>query len=698
MYRVIECLTQEHDHGLVAVAALVCIIGACLTAQIARRLISARGARKRFQSFLASLIGGATIWSTHFIAMLAYEPGYVHGYEPVMTAVSLAVAVLGLLGAAVILGYTRSPVNYLLGGGAFGSTVAAMHFAGMSAYKLPGDIVWDPRLVLVSILLGAGLGAAAYHRIVHPNTRYCWMGGAVLMVLAICAMHFTGMAALKLELNPLIEVPTQVMPDGLLGIVIFGVTAVIFFVGFVGMNIETHLEREALADIEKTATHDALTGMPNRLLLAKQMRNVAASLDRDKTLRAAVLTIDLNRFKEVNDLHGHSAGDAVLTEIARRLHLACENDEFIARTGGDEFVALKKGFRRIEEVKAFAERLHTLIVEPISFGNVEFAVGGAIGVATTIHDGKDLDDLMQKSDLAMYRAKADGGMDVCLFNAQMDEQNRERLLLNQDLSLAIARGEFELVYQLQNDVNSREPTGFEVLLRWNHPTRGRVSPADFIPLAEETGLIREIGLWVLRTACKEAARWERPYGIAVNVAPQQLAQPSFLEHLTDILMESELDPQRLELEVTEASIIDDQEYTLKVMHKIKRMRVRVAMDDFGTGYSSLATLQAFPFDKIKIDKSFVKDVHLDHQRAAIVRSTLLLGKALDIPVLAEGVELEHEMSFLQQESCQYVQGFLFGRPMSAGEIREIVSATTKNLAPLSTPIAGTAPVQLHRPD
>lgn len=675
MYRVIECLTQEHDPGLVAVAALVCVIGACLTAQIARRLVTARGVRRRFQCFLTSLIGGVTIWSTHFIAMLAYQPGFPHGYEPVMTVLSLAVAVLGLLGAALLLGYSRKPFNYLLGGGTFGLTVAAMHYAGMSAYMLPGNMVWDPVRVAISILLGAGLAAAACHRIVCPVTRYCWLGGAVFMVLSICSMHFTGMTAFTLELSPLQAVPPQAMSDGVLAIAVFGVTATIFFVGFVGMSIETHLEREALASIERTSTHDPLTGLPNRLLLAKQLDGYAALLVQDTTLRAAVLTIDLNRFKEVNDLHGHRAGDAILTEIARRLDLACENGEFIARTGGDEFVALKKGFRRVEEVKAFADRLHTLIVEPVRFGDLRLVVGGAIGVATTIHEGKDLDELMQKSDMAMYRAKANPGQKVCLFNAEMDQQNRERLLLINDLRQAIARGEFELVYQLQNDVGSRAPTGFEVLLRWNHPTRGRVSPGEFIPLAEETGLIREIGLWVLRIACREAASWAHPFGIAVNVAPQQLSQPSFLEHLTDILMETGLAPERLELEVTEASIIDDQEYTLKVMHRIKRMGVRVAMDDFGTGYSSLATLQAFPFDKIKIDRSFVRDVHLDHQRAAIVRSTLLLGKALDIPVLAEGVEFENELSFLKQESCQYVQGFLFGQPMALDDIRQIVADT-----------------------
>jgi diguanylate cyclase (GGDEF)-like protein len=550
----------------------------------------------------------------------------------------------------------------------------------MSAYLVPGTLVWIPGVMLTSVALGAGLGIAAFHRLVRPTTRLCWVGGAAFMVLAICAMHFTGMTAFAVELSPLVSVPPQVLPDDVLATMTFAVTALILFTGFMGISIEKNLEREALELIDETAKHDALTGLPNRLMFSKRLQYFNALLARDKTQRVAVLTIDLNLFKEVNDLHGHAAGDAVLVETAQRLLRGCSGDEFVARTGGDEFVALKSGFRRLDEVKAFAQRLHALIIEPITFQDMQLTIGGSIGVATSLDDGIDVDGLLQKSDLAMYRAKADPGSAICFFNAEMDQQNRERLLLINDLRQAVTRDEFELAYQLQNDTGSREPCGVEVLLRWTHPERGRVSPGEFIPLAEETGLIREIGLWVLRTACREAVTWSEPYAIAVNVAPQQLAQPSFLEHISDILMETGLPPERLELEVTEASIIDDQAHTLKVMHKIKAMGVRIAMDDFGTGYSSLATLQAFPFDKIKIDRSFIQNVHSDAQRAAIVRSTLLLGDALRIPVLAEGVENECELSFLKQENCKFVQGFLFGKPMNAESLRKAMEDLQRSIA------------------
>ena len=683
MYRVIECLTQEHHYGLLAVAILLCVSGSSLTARIARKITFSQGLRKRIQTFLAALMGGATIWSTHFVAMLAYDSGFPHGYDAILTVVSLLIAIGGLFVAKNILGNMSSPFNYAWGGTVFGFTVTVMHYVGMSAYKLPGSIEWNPVTILASVVLGSFFGAAAFHRIVHPVTKYCWLGGSAFMVLSICSMHFTGMTAFTFEFSPFIEVPEVVMSDMTLGFVVSSVTFTLFAIGYIAVRLEDGANSEAQVQLEATATIDALTQLPNRLGLGKELLSRKTLVELDNTLKVAILTIDIDRFKEVNDLYGHADGDAVLSEVTRRFTDALMDGEFVARSGGDEFVAIKTGFRRMEEVKAFSSRLNAAFVEPFDLSNASVLIGGSIGIATTVEDGKDLDGLLQKSDLAMSRAKADPDRNVRFFDVEMGQINRERLLLIQDLRKAIIRGEFELVYQLHNDVYSREPSGFEVLFRWNHAARGRVSPAEFIPLAEETGLIREIGLWVLRTACLEAASWQTAYSIAVNVAPQQLIQPSFLENLSDVLMESRLDPALLELEVTEASIIDDQEYAFKVMSKIKEMGVCIVMDDFGTGYSSLATLQAFPFDKIKIDKSFIRDVHHNRQRAAIVRATLLLGEALEIPILAEGVEVEDELSFLNDEQCSYVQGFLFGYPLSVHHVRELTGDIAQKPASLA---------------
>lgn len=680
MNKLIDCLTQDHDHQLVALAAAICLIGSCLTVLLSRRLLSAGGKRRLIQLALSSLIAGATIWTTHFVAMLAYDPGMRHGYEPVATGVSLVIAAFGTFAANAVFAFAPKGIYTLLAGGIFGLTVAAMHYVGMSAYLLPGQIVWDQTYVIASVLLGAVLGSAAYHRMAFPVTRYCWLGGASLMVLSICMMHFTGMAAVTIELSPLYGVPAQVVSDETLGLLIIGIMAVVLLVGFAAFSIETGIEQEARGKLQQAALQDPLTGLPNRMHLNEKMTALSARLAADETERLAVLTIDLNRFKEINDIYGHSAGDAVLAAVGKRFSSALEEDEFVARSGGDEFVALKRGMRRQEQVMAFAKRLHALLIEPIQIDQASVVVGASVGIATSMHDGRVLHDLLHKSDLAMYRAKMEPECHVCAYDAEMDQQSRERIVMINDLREAAANDAFELAYQLQNDIGSLDPIGFEVLLRWRHPERGMIPPDQFIPIAEESGLIRDIGLWVLRTACFEAMTWPKPYSIAVNVAPQQLVQPSFLEHVSDILMESRLPPDRLELEVTEASIIDDQAHTLRVMHRLKDMGLRIAMDDFGTGYSSLATLQTFPFDKIKIDRSFIQNVHLDQQRAAIVRSTLLLGAALNIPVLAEGVEVEDELAFLRAENCNSVQGFYFGHPMSREDVQRLFETESRDKA------------------
>lgn len=672
MYRLIDCITQEHHYGLVAVAAFICVVGSVLSVHMTSRLRQWTGKRRLVQLPLASLITGSTIWSTHFIAMLAYEPGYEHGYEPVLTGVSLLVGIGGAFAANAGFAFARGAMAPLLSGAIFGMTVAAMHYTGMRAYLLPGAIDWSYGTVAVSMLLGVGLGAGSYAMFARGLSGVRGQARAsAVMVLAICLMHFTGMSAIEVRLDSSVMVPPQTISDTAMALLIFAVTGIILLIAIASASIEMNMEGETRTQLTHAALHDPLTGMPNRMWLTRKLEAVEVQLKEDQTARAAVMTVDLNLFKEINDVYGHAAGDAVLARVALRLEAQQGEDEFIARVGGDEFVAIKQNFRRVEEVLAFAERMHAAIVQPIDLEEVSLRVGASIGIATTLEDGREPRELLHKSDVAMYRAKTDADMPICLFNEEMDRKSRDKTQMVYDLRLALQSNQFELVYQLQNELDSLAPVGFEVLLRWNHPTRGRVSPVEFIPVAEETGLIRDIGQWVLREACREAASWTHPYSVAVNVAPQQLVQPSFVEDVMDILMETGIDAGRVELEITEASIIDDQAHTLKVMHRLKALGIRIAMDDFGTGYSSLATLQAFPFDKIKIDRSFVQDVHKDAQRAAIVRSTLLLGSALNIPVLAEGVEVEDELRFLRTERCASVQGYYFGKPMSREDMREI---------------------------
>lgn len=673
MYQILACLTLEHDYWLVAAAAVVCVLGSVLTVQLSMRVADGQGIGRRLKICLTALIGGVTIWSTHFIAMLAYQPGVDHGYEPILTAGSLVVAVAGLVGAKHLLSDGQGAMRYLGGGGAFGFSVATMHYIGMSAYLLPGAIVWDFGLVLTSVALGSGLGALCYYRIVAQTGRFGWVGSAGLMVAAICAMHFSSMGAITIALDPRIAVPPAVLSDLVLTVVVMCVTAMILFVGFVALLVEKSIEREARDAIQRSTTHDALTGLPNRILLNAELDKIGTQLTTHPQSHLAVLTMDLNRFKEINDIFGHQTGDFILREVARRLSDTCTAGELVARTGGDEFIALKSDLTSADAAQDFAERLRDAVAAPLQLGEEGVVVRMAIGIATSVVDGRDLDGLLQKSDLAKYRAKSVRTDGICSFDPELERATLDRICLTDHLRRAIDQDELELYYQVQNDVATGDPIGFEALLRWNHPKRGMVSPGVFIPLAEETGLIQDIGRWVLRTACQEAATWAQPFSVAVNVAPQQLVADDFVDHLRSALAESALPPERLEIEITEASVIADKAQTLAVMHQIKAMGVRTAMDDFGTGYSSLATLQAFPYDKIKIDRSFVTDVHITHQRAAIVKATLLIGEALAIPVLAEGVETEGELMFLKSVGCHYVQGYYFGKPVSRDEIAPLVN-------------------------
>lgn len=675
MFNVIGCITQDHNYWLVALAAAICVCGSLLTIRVFARLKDVPSDRRPMNVFLAGVIGGATIWTTHFVAMVAYDPGVDHAYEPILTALSLFIAIAGVSLGLALASMTERGHWVEAGGAVFGLTVATMHYVGMHAYQIPGRIVWDNQIIATSILLGAIFGALALNQAARPVSKHSLPIGVAAMAGAICLMHFTGMSAITIDLDPLISVPPKMLSDTTLIILVVAVMSLFLFVGLAAHLNEKIVEQHAGEVCQHAKLHDPLTGLPNRSQLGRYLDRLYSTAQSGSDTRFAIVTIDLDRFKEINDMHGHATGDTTLEEISTRLLGAIGENEFVARTGGDEFVAIKSNYTRLAEVSAFADRLLGRIVDPVTLDSLELSVGASIGIACYPEHGEDLKTLLSNSDLAMYRAK-DSLLDtVCFFDGEMDQENREKIALANDLRTALTSGHFELNYQQQNDVETREVIGFEALLRWNHPVRGRVSPADFIPLAEKTGLIRSIGRWVIKTACHEAATWKRPCPISVNVTPQELVQPSFVEHVQNALSESGLEPSRLELEITEASIIDDQKNTLEVMRRLKALGIRIAMDDFGTGYSSLASLKSFPFDRIKIDRSFIDRVQSNPQSAAIVRSTLLLGEALEIPILAEGVETEDELGFLFKEHCAEVQGFLFGRPMSVEEVRDLVGTT-----------------------
>ena len=425
--------------------------------------------------------------------------------------------------------------------------------------------------------------------------------------------------------------------------------------------------------IEHIALHDALTDLPNRTALDQHF-GTALARGQEIGERFAVLCIDLDRFKEINDMHGHSVGDLVLCEVSRRLRRAC-GGAFLARIGGDEFIAIMPEVEHDRDaVASLVQRLEAVLDDDVEVSGHSFQLDLSVGISMFPGDGTDATTLIANADAALYRAKHEGRGISRYFTGAMDQQLRARRALERDLGGAIARGELMLDYQPLARADG-EIVGFEALARWRHPTRGLVPPGEFIPVAEESGLIIEIGEWVLREACREAASWPLQLRIAVNVSAIQFRRGQLQQTVHAILLEAGLAPERLELEITEGVLIENVSRAAAVLRNLKSLGVRIALDDFGTGYSSLAYLQSFPLDRIKIDRSFVARLERNGGSAAIVRSVIGLARGLRLPVLAEGVETEQQRQILAREGCDEIQGYLIGRPAAIATYAEIVGRT-----------------------
>ncbi len=427
--------------------------------------------------------------------------------------------------------------------------------------------------------------------------------------------------------------------------------------------------KQAEARIEHLAHYDALTDLPNRAAFVEHLERTMDAAKKSAE-SFALLSIDIDGFKEVNDMFGHAAGDEVLRKLSLQLR-AVAGDAYLARLGGDEFTLITPNGDQPALAEILVRRLQAAVAADQESNNQTMRVGISIGVAIFPTDGADATTLLSNADAALYRAKTAGRGKTRFFEVEMDNRLRERRTIQHELGSAIVRNEFRLFYQPQAKIDSTI-TGFEALVRWSNPQRGMVSPATFIPVAEESGLIVQIGEWVLREACREAASWPQPLQIAVNLSPIQFRHGDLVGLLHSVLLETGLAPARLELEITEGVLVDDFARGVSILRRLKLLGVRIAMDDFGTGYSSLSYLQSFPFDKIKIDQSFISKVKSNPQSAAIVRAVIGLAHGLNLPVLAEGVETKEQLDFLAAESCDEMQGYLLGRPHPIMEYSELV--------------------------
>jgi diguanylate cyclase (GGDEF)-like protein len=439
--------------------------------------------------------------------------------------------------------------------------------------------------------------------------------------------------------------------------------------GWVATHEDITEQRQAEIKIEHMAHHDALTDLANRVLLSQRLEQALDRFASDKMV--AVHHLDLDQFKAVNDTFGHHSGDGLLKIVADRLRGLARETDTIARTGGDEFVIVQAPIADPTDATSLAQRIIAEITAPYDLGDHRATIGTSIGIAVSPNDGSTPDKLLRNADLALYRAKADGRGTFRFFEPAMDEQMQARRILEQDLRKALPAGEFELHYQPVVNLESNEISGFEALIRWNHPKSGLISPATFIPLAEEIGFIVPLGEWVIREACLTASRWPEQLHVAVNISAAQFRHPGLMQVIVSALATSGLQPARLELEITESVLLQDTDTTLALLHQLRSLGIRIAMDDFGTGYSSLTYLQCFPFDKIKIDRSFVRDITENVGSLNIVRAVAALASGLGMAATAEGVETKEQLERITQEGCTEMQGYFFSRPLPARDVERL---------------------------
>ncbi len=446
--------------------------------------------------------------------------------------------------------------------------------------------------------------------------------------------------------------------------------------GIITSTVDITDRRRLEARIEHMAYHDGLTGLANRLHLLEQMKVVLDG--QRKADHMAVYCLDLDHFKYVNDSLGHHAGDALLQSVADRLRQVVRNSDIAARTGGDEFVVVQVGLDSTMSAAGLANRIIDVVNQPYNILGHHVSIGVSIGITFSGDEARDASELLKQADLALYQAKEEGRGEFRFYEEEMNLKQQLRLSMERDLRKALTNSEFELYYQPVLGANSNEFTGVEALIRWHHPDRGIVSPVEFIPLAEEIGLAVPLGAWVVEKACADAARWPSDIKVAVNVSASQFRKPGLVKTIKNALQTTGLLPSRLEIEITETTLLEDSDTTLHTLDELRGLGVRIALDDFGTGYASLSYLQKFPFDRIKIDRSFIGEIETDSGASQIIKAVIALSKGLGMSTTAEGVETQGQLDAIKFEGCSDIQGFLISHPQPFEEIERLLLGNAKS--------------------
>jgi diguanylate cyclase (GGDEF)-like protein len=667
--------------------------------RLAARVATSERSGARIWVVIGAVAMGVGIWSMHFIGMLAFSLPIPLAYNVPTTLASLAIAIITSGFSLQITSRQRLTVPRLCGSAVvMGAGISTMHYMGMAAITVVPPIVYDPLLVATSILIAVVASFVAlwlFFRLREGNSLDQWLtriAAALVMGLAICGMHYTGMAAAGFAAgsfclggatfqNGWLATSIGLFALGLLVVTL--VTAL--YDAHAQSNARIHELRleQANAELQHQATHDALTGLPNRVLFLDRLgREIAHGERAGRSF--GVLVVDLDRFKVINDTLGHGSGDQLLVEIAGRFSKAIRAVDTVARTGGDEFLLLITDIRNPADIAVTASKIIAELEQSIVLGGAEVHASASIGISVYPADGTDSDSLVAHADEAMYFAKQNGRNSFKFFNPGMSVFSRERLDLERDLRRALPMKQFEVHYQPKMDVATGRMNSVEALLRWRHPTRGLIAPGDFIPLAEEAGLMFAIGEWVLREACRQAKQWQfdgQPFlRIAVNISPIHFRQPGFLDIVRSALADHDLDPGFLEVELTETTVMDHAEASVHILEELSRMGVLVSIDDFGTGYSSMSYLRRFPIDKLKIDRSFINDMATNADAASIVKAIISLAHSLRLKVVAEGVETAAQLLQLRELGCDQFQGFYRSAAVLPGEIEKFVRTAPPGLS------------------
>lgn len=804
MYRVLACLTIEHDPRLLGVAIGICGTSALTALALYAIACRSTGARRLAWGALAGVCAGTGIWATHFLAMLAYQVGLPIYYEPLITAQSLLIAI-GLSSLGFALAATRRGFSRLWGGAIVGLAITAMHYWGMQALVVPGELVWDSWMVVASIALGVTFAGAAMVASEFLRGQRGLLVSALCLVLAVCTLHFTAMLAVIIVPNPTIDAPAGINNQNL-ALAVACVTFVVILCAWAAIIIQRtnlrfeamlrdqnamfeaaidhlpvglsmfdarhrlimcnpayrrlyalgqsenligrtfadivlrHIERQQgrsddtlqsarawidmhlqkisagqafcesfkLADgrtinkrvgpisrggwvdvqedvtsaidttnhLQWMARHDALTGIANRLQFRERLGEKFMSYRPSCTF--ALHWIDLDRFKEINDKLGHQVGDGYLKCMSKRLAESLRTDDIIGRLGGDEFAVLQGNVRDADGALQFAERLLANLRGPYDVLGHQLVGTASIGIALAPQHGENSDQLFANADIALYAAKARGGGVAALYQPSLDAQPVANPLVA-ELQQAVGNSELLLHYQPIIDLRLGRVCGFEALMRWKHPSRGTIPPSEFIPLAEESGLIVGMGAWALKQACLDATAWPDDIAVSVNLSARQIAEGDMYATVRDALTASGLAPQRLELELTETALMHNCEQAHRVLNKLHQLGVKLALDDFGTCFSNLSYLRDLPVSSLKIDRSFVQEASARPGARAILAAVADLAAKLGVRAVAEGVETEANLLTAREAGYHEAQGFYFSLPVPAASVRRTFSRCQSRL-------------------